>query len=783
MIKAPKQRAVAGVKAKISPKKAIKQESHPLPVKRRVKKPIVKEEKTVKIEKKTKAKISKARVKLPEAQAIAEAKNDSVKFIPGQVSLRLKERVALYRAWYQKKDSLARVATQVFGYFFIAFGLLSAFMFSQDSNPTNLKMLASLSCAVGKCSELSIEPATTINGYEDSLPQVSFSRLSAINPDQDTPFNISTKQISKLNMFILDNETGKRTPLEANNELASGYYEYTLPNRSLKPGQYEIYAEAISTSNLKAEFRGPTFNVDLPLPLATKATTTSLIIEEAMSPDNFDHTSSSTKEEPPLETTMEAEEISTTSDQVTTVVQTAGAYPGQQKIFIKSIEKFLQVELSARLKNSNQTFYLGEASPIEHGFVYWLDTNSLPAGDYQILIEAVRDQTTTDYLETQIVVEQNDEMANNLSMTNEAQTDHSDIKQLASSSKPKSGLLIGSIASPLSFILNSDTTSTNKNEIEAKKILEENSNKFTDLINRYTSTNNSSELKLSPLVEKAIDDKVIALLTSRVENSLLQGTVNDVGTALKSKITDLKERAMKLKSLKEQGIDSQYLVDSDNDGLLDYEEINFYHTDNKRADSDSDGVVDGIEVSLGFNPLDATPEAVIDYYSPLERTYTDVDLLGISNIAPLLVYETNEEKPKIQTEITGYSLPDSFVTIYVFSEPTILVAKTNDNGFFSITLSRELADGQHKAYIALTDNYGRIIVKGDTYGFLKNGPTFSRSDSTQTASLLEANSAIDQTNFNPYTIMSLGLVSLGLILLLLAQSLRRENGNTTAVPV
>lgn len=783
MIKAPKKRAVAEVKAKISPKKAIKQEPYPLIVERRIKKSISKEEKTVKIENKIKAKAGKTRIKLAEAQPIVEEKNDSVKFIPGQVSLRLKERVALYRAWYQKRDSIAGATTQVFGYVFIAFGLLSAYMFSQDSNLANLKMLASLSCAVSKCSESSVEQTTTFVTYESSLPQVSFPRISAINPEQDTPFNLSTKQINKLSLFVINNETGKRMLLESNSEPVSGYYEYALPSRNLKPGQYKIYAEAISTNNLKAEFHGPTFNVDLPLPIATKATNTSLIIDEATSTDNSGYTSSSTKEEPPLEATMVAEEISTTSDPVTTIIQTAGAYPGQQRIFVKSREKFLRVELSARLKNSNQTFYLGEASPIEHGFVYWLDINSIPAGDYQILIEAVRDQSTTEYLETQIIVKHNDEIANDLNVTNEDQIDHLDIKQLASSSKPKSGLLMGSIASPLSFILNTDITSGNKNEIEARKILEENSNKFTDLINRYTSTNNSSELKLSPLVEKAIDDKILALLTSRVENSLLQGTVNDVGTVLKSMITDLKERAMKLKSLKEQEIDSQYLVDSDNDGLLDYEEINFYRTDSLRADSDSDGVVDGIEVSLGFNPLDASPEAVIDYYSPLERTYTDVDLLGISNIAPLLVYETNEEKPKIQTEITGYSLPDSFVTIYVFSEPTILVAKTNDDGFFSITLSRELADGQHKAYIALTDNYGRIIVKGDTYGFLKNGPTFSRSDSTQTATLLEANEPTNLTNFNPYILISLGLVSLGLILLLLAQTLRRENTNPTAVPI
>ncbi|MDR3642985.1 MAG: L,D-transpeptidase family protein [Candidatus Doudnabacteria bacterium] len=43
-------------------------------------------------------------------------------------------------------------------------------------------------------------------------------------------------------------------------------------------------------------------------------------------------------------------------------------------------------------------------------------------------------------------------------------------------------------------------------------------------------------------------------------------------------------------------------IDSDNDGLSDYDEINIYHTDPHNPDSDGDGYSDGHEVQHGFDP-------------------------------------------------------------------------------------------------------------------------------------------------------------------------------------
>jgi hypothetical protein len=46
-------------------------------------------------------------------------------------------------------------------------------------------------------------------------------------------------------------------------------------------------------------------------------------------------------------------------------------------------------------------------------------------------------------------------------------------------------------------------------------------------------------------------------------------------------------------------------MDSDGDGLSDYDEVNTYGTDPNNSDTDGDGYLDGEEVENGFDPLSA----------------------------------------------------------------------------------------------------------------------------------------------------------------------------------
>ncbi len=44
-------------------------------------------------------------------------------------------------------------------------------------------------------------------------------------------------------------------------------------------------------------------------------------------------------------------------------------------------------------------------------------------------------------------------------------------------------------------------------------------------------------------------------------------------------------------------------IDTDGDGLTDYDEVKIYHTNPLKADTDGDGYGDGAELRRGYNPL------------------------------------------------------------------------------------------------------------------------------------------------------------------------------------
>ncbi|MDD5464651.1 MAG: Ig-like domain-containing protein, partial [Candidatus Moranbacteria bacterium] len=60
--------------------------------------------------------------------------------------------------------------------------------------------------------------------------------------------------------------------------------------------------------------------------------------------------------------------------------------------------------------------------------------------------------------------------------------------------------------------------------------------------------------------------------------------------------------------------------------------------------------------------------------------------------------------------LSGKGESNSLVTIYIFSDdPFVISLMTDGDGNWSYELDRELADGKHEAYVAVTDESGKII--------------------------------------------------------------------------
>jgi hypothetical protein len=108
---------------------------------------------------------------------------------------------------------------------------------------------------------------------------------------------------------------------------------------------------------------------------------------------------------------------------------------------------------------------------------------------------------------------------------------------------------------------------------------------------------------------------VILLLTAFFGLAGLGFTCSDLrGDQAASQVTSSGDQFMETATSEtslptgENGLDPDYVevdlkqIDTDNDGLSDYEEIYVYGTDPENADTDGDGYLDGAEVLQGYNP-------------------------------------------------------------------------------------------------------------------------------------------------------------------------------------
>lgn len=172
-------------------------------------------------------------------------------------------------------------------------------------------------------------------------------------------------------------------------------------------------------------------------------------------------------------------------------------------------------------------------------------------------------------------------------------------------------------------------------------------------------------------------------------------------------------------------------ADQDEDGLLDVEEVR-RGTDPNRGDTDGDGFSDGDEVKSGYNPLkysvDDTGDRVV-FQSPKETQKKQGGATEqLSSTDPMTrtagyqvqkVERVNYEGGKQIVQLSGTAAPNSFVTVYLYSDPVIAIVETDASGNWTYGFDSQLEDGSHEAYVAATDNEGHIITQSKPLPFVK----------------------------------------------------------------
>ncbi|MBI5221637.1 MAG: hypothetical protein HY979_02435 [Candidatus Magasanikbacteria bacterium] len=114
----------------------------------------------------------------------------------------------------------------------------------------------------------------------------------------------------------------------------------------------------------------------------------------------------------------------------------------------------------------------------------------------------------------------------------------------------------------------------------------------------FRHKNSNMNISSSSAVAPAISPKVIEQESKKLGNNLgnLQKVLDE-----KQKI-DSDLDGLSNDEEKNLGTDPNK-IDTDGDGITDYDEVKIYHTNPLKADTDGDGYSDGAELRRGYNPL------------------------------------------------------------------------------------------------------------------------------------------------------------------------------------
>jgi hypothetical protein len=109
------------------------------------------------------------------------------------------------------------------------------------------------------------------------------------------------------------------------------------------------------------------------------------------------------------------------------------------------------------------------------------------------------------------------------------------------------------------------------------------------------------------------------------------------------------------------------------------------------------------------------------------------------------------EKDKVVIKLQGKSLPNSYITLIIHSNPIVVTVKTDSNGLWTYNLERPLSPGKHTTYVALVNPEGNRIRSEIKEFFIST--TFAASSNNESLVLTSASFESPQKKFIYSTII------------------------------
>ena len=298
------------------------------------------------------------------------------------------------------------------------------------------------------------------------------------------------------------------------------------------------------------------------------------------------------------------------------------------------------------------------------------------------------------------------------------------------------------------------------------------SEKLNILLQNYAAAQQSGDELLIAEAERAIRLYKEGVISAALADPRDRSIAKELDESLQQELTKLQQKVRTFEKVRQERSDIESSVDTDGDGISDFDEVNLYRTNPQLADTDGDGFTDGVEIMRGFDPTNALIEAVMTYQSPKDVVgVVTTNTLQVLQVEPKVIVASSNEPESVQAVVRGRGLPNSFVTLYIFSTPTIVTVRTEADGTFEYTFSKELEDGEHQVFVALTDNTGAIVAQSEPFTFIKEAQAFTPVDAQ------EMMASDNTTDFNSITspyrlVLGMSVLALGVLLILLGVGLR-----------
>lgn len=464
--------------------------------------------------------------------------------------------------------------------------------------------------------------------------------------------------------------------------------------------------------------------------------------------------------------------------------------------FAAVVERAKSVSFYLRDAQSQKQFFVGQGREVRTDeWRYLYDTTNTPNGEYSLQAKAktrygevLSDEVAITVRNVPVaeVTEESAEIIEKITTVNES------LKEVEQAASPETET-VTSVETTLSEAVEKKSASgETSDEQQLQEIITALREEIDLELRRLAVAYRQGDAAMIEQVENEITALIKSITSAQLPAATAQRLEERLTTEAQNIVAAYKTAIEETDRLITERQQTDVLQDSDNDGVSDYDEVTLFKTDPFSADSDSDGFTDGAEVLGGYDPLDDKRESLITYESPKVQGVVREDVLVVETVLPLTTEANNvssepDERQPTDTEqpttatttkllIEGKALPNSFVTLYVFSTPIVVTVKTEADGSWRYEFDHELEDGEHEVYVGVTDNAGRIVAKSQPFRFIKEAQAVVSLEAATLAGGTVTPSGDDTFSsiYLLYALVSVSLVAIGLVLILLGLDLRRR---------